>query len=69
MIDVVEIELVNATTDGFPFVCPLCKEERRNWDYARVFLRNNPTPRCVHLKCLVDALGFSKEEVEHSAGF
>jgi len=64
MVDMVKIELVNATTDGFPFICPLCHKEKRNWDYLRVFLKNNPNPRCVHLKCLVNALGFNKKFFE-----
>lgn len=62
MLDLVEIESINAVTDGFPFVCPLCHEVKENWDYIRVFLKNNPNPRCAHIECLLDVLGFYPEE-------
>lgn len=63
MIDMVEVELVNAVTDSLPFICPFCHKEKRSWDYLRVYLKDHPNPCCVHLKCLIDALGFKNKEV------
>jgi len=64
--DLVELEKVNATTDGFPFICGTCHKEHSNWDYCRVYLKDNPNPRCIHLKCLLDVVGFSKEEISEA---
>lgn len=65
MIDIIEeLEMVNAVTDGFPFLCCICEQEHRDWDYLRIHLRGNPNPRCIHLKCLLNQVGFSPEAIE-----
>jgi hypothetical protein len=66
MIDIIKIKLVNALTDGFPFCCPFCNQVDEHLDYLRIYLRNNPNPRCIHLKCLLPMVGFSKEEIHRS---
>ena len=64
MIDIIEkLEMVNAVTDGFPFICPVCKQEHRDWDYLRITLKSTPNPRCIHLKCLLSQMGFLPEEI------
>jgi len=64
MLDIIgRLEMVNAVTDGFPFICPVCKQEHTDWDYLRITLKSNPNPRCIHLRCLVHQMGFLPEEI------
>lgn len=64
MIDIIEeLEMVNALTDGFPFICPVCGEEHRDWDYLRIFLKGSPNPHCIHLKCLLSQMNFRSEGI------
>ena len=68
MIDIIEeLEMVNAVTDGFPFLCSMCGQEHRDWDYLRIHLKGNPNPCCIHLLCLLAQVGFSPEEIKRAS--
>lgn len=66
MFDLIKIEKVNTVTGGLPFICGTCGEKHDKWDYLRVWLEGNPNPRCIHLRCLLNVIGFSKEEISKS---
>jgi hypothetical protein len=67
MIELIEkIELVNAVTDGFPFICYICNEEHLNWDYLRIYLKGNSNAKCVHLECLLEAIGIEPEAIDRA---
>lgn len=63
MLDYVKIEPVHAVMEGFPFVCPVCHKEERSWDYIRVYLGESPNPGCIHIRCLLNIMGFTPEQV------
>lgn len=67
IIEEVELERVSAATDGFPFICPACGQEHRDWDYLRIHLKGNPNPLCIHLLCLLAQVGFSPEEIKRAS--
>ena len=58
-----EFRMVNAVTDGFPFVCPVCEEVHENWDYLRIYFKNNPNSCCIHLYCLLKVMKLEPSEI------
>ena len=53
MID--EVRVIKAR-EGFPFLCPICKEVDEGKEYLQIFEDGAATPSCVHSSCLLSSL-------------